>query len=100
MVLQNQSFRGVLEKKVFLKISQNSQENTCARVSFLIKLQALAQVFSCEVCEIFKKSFFYRTTLVAASGAKDSLMIAAVYVIFIFHCDFVIKKAHLMNVVK
>ena len=27
-------------KKVFLKISQNSQENTCARVSFLIKLQA------------------------------------------------------------
>ena len=27
-------------EKVFLEISQNSQENTCARVSFLIKLQA------------------------------------------------------------
>ena len=27
-------------KKVFLEISQNSQENNCARVSFLIKLQA------------------------------------------------------------
>ena len=27
-------------KKVFLKISQNSQESTCTRVSFLIKLQA------------------------------------------------------------
>ena len=27
-------------KKVFLEVSQNSQENTCARVSFLIKLQA------------------------------------------------------------
>ena len=27
-------------KKVFLEISQNSQENACARVSFLIKLQA------------------------------------------------------------
>ena len=27
-------------KKVFLEISQNSQENTCARVSFLMKLQA------------------------------------------------------------
>ena len=26
-------------KKVFLKFSQNAQENTCARVSFLIKLQ-------------------------------------------------------------
>ena len=27
-------------KKVFLEISQNSQENTCARASFLIKLKA------------------------------------------------------------
>ena len=26
-------------KKVFLEISQNSQENTCARVSILIKFQ-------------------------------------------------------------
>ena len=32
--------RGVLQKKVFLEISQNLQENTCARDSFLIKLQA------------------------------------------------------------
>ena len=31
---------GVVLKKVCLKISQSSQENTCARVSFLIKLQA------------------------------------------------------------
>ena len=38
-------------KKVFLEISQNSQENKCARGSFLIMLQA----------------YFYRTPLVAAS---------------------------------
>ena len=31
---------GFLQKNVFLKISQNSQESTCARVSFLITLQA------------------------------------------------------------
>ena len=31
---------GMFCKKVLLKISQNSQENICARVSFLIKLQA------------------------------------------------------------
>ena len=31
---------GALYKKLFLKILQNSQENICARVSFLIKLQA------------------------------------------------------------
>ena len=28
------------KKKVFLKILRNSQENVCARVSFLIKLQS------------------------------------------------------------
>ena len=54
--------RGVLLKKVFLEISQNSQENSCARVSFLIKLQAsisnffqkqtLVQLFSFELCGI------------------------------------------------
>ena len=54
-------------KNVFLNNSQNSQENTCARVPFLIKLQnsgnfikkeALVQVFSYEFCEIFTKTFF------------------------------------------
>ena len=54
-------------KKMFLQISQNSQENTRDRVSFLIKLQdepcnfikkeALAQLFSCEFCEISKNTF-------------------------------------------
>ena len=57
---------------MFQKISQNSQENTCARVSFLIKLQAstcnfikketLAQLFSCEFCEIFKEHLFLQAT--------------------------------------
>ena len=32
---------GVLWKKVFWKTSQNSEENTSSRVSFLIKLQVL-----------------------------------------------------------
>ena len=47
-------------KKVFLKISQNSKENTCARVSFLkksIKKETLAQVFSYKFCEITKNTF-------------------------------------------
>ena len=39
VILQKQSPRGVLLKNVFLEVSQNSQENTCARVVFLIKLQ-------------------------------------------------------------
>ena len=40
-------------KKVHLEISQNSQENTCARGNF-IKKDTLAQVFSCEFCKISK----------------------------------------------
>ena len=50
----------VLLKKVFWKILQNSLENTCARISFLIKLQAsgLEQVFSCEFYEICKNTCF------------------------------------------
>ena len=66
-------------KKVFLKISQNSEENTCVRVSFSIKLpdyqvcnfirkETLPQVFSCEFYKIFKNTFFYRPPLVAASN--------------------------------
>ena len=36
--------RGVLSAKVFLEISQSLQENTGAKVSFLIKLQAGLQL--------------------------------------------------------
>ena len=42
---------------MLLEISQNSQENTCARASF-IKKETLAQVFSSEFCEISKNTFF------------------------------------------
>ena len=43
-------------KKVFLKISQNSQENTCARVSFLIKSQTLGL----RPATVLKKRLWYR----------------------------------------
>ena len=36
---------GVLYKKVFLEISQSSQENACVRGSFLMKLQAGLQLY-------------------------------------------------------
>ena len=79
--MKNQILEAVVQwcsvKKVFLKISQNSQKNTCARVSFLIscspracnfvKKETLAQVFSCEICEISKNTLLYKTPLVAAS---------------------------------
>ena len=45
-------------KKMFLEISQNSQENTCARVF-------------CDFCEISKSTFFYRTPSVASSEMRQ-----------------------------
>ena len=58
---------------MLLEISQNSQENICAIVSFLktcnfIKEETLAQVFSYEFREIFTNTFFYKTPSVAASS--------------------------------
>ena len=56
-------------KKVFLEISQNSQENNCVGVSFFNKetQRDSTKVFSCEFCEIFKNTFFYKTPPVAVS---------------------------------
>ena len=62
---------------VFLKISQNSQENNLRQSLFFNKLQAescnfieketMAQVFFYEFFEIFKNSFLYRIPKVATS---------------------------------
>ena len=58
---------------MFLKMSQNSQEHTCARLSFLMKLQAeaLAQLFSFEFCEVSKNNFF--TEHLRATASDHSL---------------------------
>ena len=65
---------------MFLEISQNSQENTSAGESFLIKLLALArsfikketlaQVFSCEFCKISENSFSNRIPPLATSARE------------------------------
>ena len=65
-------------KKGVLEISQNSQQKTCTRVIFLnkvtdlqacniIKKEIVAQVRSCEFCEIFKNTFFTEHLLTTAS---------------------------------
>ena len=72
-VLSRSSRTEVFFKKVFLNISQNSQESTCNGVSFLsaasnfIKKETPAHEFSCEICKIFKNILFYGPPLMAAS---------------------------------
>ena len=63
-------------KKVFIEILENSRENTCARVSFLIKLQVRPatflknrlwrRCFPVNFGIFLRTRFFYRTPLVAA----------------------------------
>ena len=73
----------VFHKKLFLKKSQYSQENTCVGISFLIKMQAFrapalltrgsnAGVF-CEHWEIFKNTCFEEHLQTAASDWKFHL---------------------------
>ena len=50
----------------FLKISQNSQENACVRVFFLIKLLASGPGTG-KFCDISKNNFSYRTPPLNAS---------------------------------
>ena len=47
----------------------------CKVLKFIQK-ETLAQVFSCEFCEVFKNTFFYRTPLVAASENYTFMIIS------------------------
>ena len=63
----------VFYKKGFLKVSQNSRENACARACNFIKKETLVQVFSCEFYKILKNTFFtehLRTTAFVKSLIK------------------------------
>ena len=77
----------ICEKRVFLKISLNSQGNMQAKVSFLIKLQVetcnfikketLAQVFPCEFFKIFKNNFF--TEHLWTTGVTDCYILPTIW---------------------
>ena len=70
---QKQSSRGVLWKRCsynFRKIHSKTPV-TSLFINF-IKRETLAQVVSCEFCEIYKNNFSYRTPLVAASKWSDT----------------------------
>ena len=81
---QEAATRNVTQEKLFLEILQNLQEKTCARASFLIRLQPKTcnfirpatvlkkklwrSCFSCEFCEISKNNFFTEQLWAAVFG--------------------------------
>ena len=65
--------RGVLWKNALLKVSQYSQENTCAGVSFQENCRSsetATQVFSWEYCEIFINTYFEKHLQKASSDCQ------------------------------
>ena len=62
--------KGILQKRISLKVLQNSQEHLCQNLFFNTgaglrpaKKETLAQVFSCEFWKVFMNTFFNRTPL-------------------------------------
>ena len=63
-------------KNVFLEIPQNSQENTCTRVSFsatLLKKRLWHRCFPVNFTKFLRTPFFNRTPLVTASVKVESI---------------------------
>ena len=73
-MMQKQSHRGVLQKKLFLKISQNSQHY----------VKTLAQVCSCEFWEIFKNTFSTEHLRATASENKIQKSHGARFVYYVY----------------
>ena len=87
-------------KEVLLEISLNSQENNCARVSFLIKLQASTllkkrlshRCFPVNFSKFLRTFFSYRTPLVAASVVSCDL--------FLFYLAFHVSLVEFLKDIK
>ena len=54
------------KKGILRNFAKFTGKHLCQNL-FFIKKESLAQEFSCEFCEISKNTYFYRTSLVAAS---------------------------------
>ena len=83
--------RGVLLKKVFLEISQNSQETPVPGSFFNKVAWGLAQMFSCEFYKIFENTFFTEHLWTTASAdntnvAKKSVRKDLKYFLSVFPC--------------
>ena len=62
-------------KFVMIKIADKPWQIIGLGPATLLRKNTLAHVFSCEFCEIYKNTFYYRTPLVTASGVLLNLAI-------------------------
>ena len=71
---------------MFLEISQNSQENTCARVSFLIKLQVIG-------IQMWPKPLIRSSTSSSGSSLQKNKKIENMQVKMYFIIDMRVSKS-------
>ena len=83
-VLRN--FAKFTGKHLCQRLFLNKVAGLRAKVCNFIKKKSLAQVFSCEFCEISKNTFFHRTPLVAASERCRSFSYFLLQVFFSQFC--------------
>ena len=93
--------RGILWKKVFLEILQNSPGNTCVRASFLRKLQA-SGIFikkgTLERCFPVNFAQFFRTPILKnTSGRLHSLLFCSLQPHFKISVDLVTFTENILN---
>ena len=67
-MLYEKNVAAFMSQLCYDKNSRQTLANHRSEACNFIKKDTLAQVFSCEFCEIYKNTFYYRTPLVAASG--------------------------------
>ena len=77
-IIYGSSYQSFCKKGVFKNFAKFTGKYLCQSLFLhknaglpqtcnFFKKEALAQVFSCEFCKVFRNNFFYRTTPVAAS---------------------------------
>ena len=62
LILFRSSHRRCSIKKVFFKISQNSQENICAKVSFILKKRLWHRCFPVNFAKVLRTPFLQNTS--------------------------------------
>ena len=62
-------------KFVVIKIADKPWQIIGLGPATLLRKKTLEQVLSCEFCEIYQNTFYYRTPLVAASGVLTNFAI-------------------------
>ena len=91
---QKQSSGGVLLKNILKNFTKFTWKHQCQSLFATLLKKALAQVLSCEFCEIFKNIFISRTPPVSAPICSDLFL----YVLFMMNIFSVFSRSSFLYI--